>query len=107
MKTIEEMFKEIVESNFKHTSCDDHFGGFNYIDISFNDFIFNLTLEKKDETHFAVSIWGLAHKTQLGKGETQFHGEHYKIITNKISKKELEEKIKLLVKESFDRHLKK
>jgi len=101
MNNVEEMFDKIVKENFKHASYNDHFNGLNYMDIEKDNFIFNLTLEKKDETHFAIIVWGLAHKSQLTGNAAQFHGENYKIITNKISRSELKEKILTLVTESF------
>jgi hypothetical protein len=105
MKTIEEMFDKIVKENFKHASYNDHFNGLNYMDIEKENFIFNLTLEKKDEAHFAILVWGLAHKSQLTGNQTQFHGEHYKIITNKLSESELKGKILELVKQSVKKHV--
>lgn len=104
MTEIEKIFEKIVKENFKHTSYNDYFNGLNYMDIEKDNFIFNLTLEKKDETHFAVIVWGLAHKKDLGKEAKQFHGENYKIITNKISESELKEKIFELLESSFAKH---
>jgi len=106
MMNIEKTFDEIVKEKFKPASYNDHFNGLNYIDIEKDNFIFNLTLEKKDELHYAIIVWGLAHKSQLNGNQTQFHGEHYKIITNKISKEEITEKIFELIKQSFEKHKK-
>ena len=97
--SIEEDFKEIVTENYHPKQEHDFFEGMNFIDIEWKEFIFNITLEKKEEQHNII-LWGLAHKGDLSEEQKQFHGEYYKVIKKEHSRKELTEKIATLVDEA-------
>lgn len=99
---IENLFKEIIKEEYSFKQETDAFDGINFIDIELDNFIFNITLEKKE--HHNIILWGLANKDDLNGSQQQFHGEHYKIIKGEITKDELKQKISDLVKESFDRY---